>query len=164
MKTANVGKRRILSVVASLLLIALTLSAFIGCRNKTGDVDEFGSVTVVVAVGEDVRAYEVSLEGLDGAKGAIVLLDHLKAEGKLDYTAEDSGYGPYLTRVGHLEQNAGEGIYVGIWTNVESDIDRESIYATTVEYNGAVLYSANVGMGELNVPDGAVIYFGELRY
>lgn len=164
MKTANVGKRRILSVVASLLLIALTLTAFIGCKGKTGDVASAGTATVVVAVGDDVRAYEIPLDRLDGERGAIVLLDYLREEGSLEYASADLGYGPYLTRVGHLAEKASEGIYVGIWTNVESDVDRESIYSTKVEYNGVELYSANVGMGELNVPDGAVIYFGELRY
>ena len=164
MKTATTGRRRIFGVIASLLILVLTLSALIGCQNKGGDVADSGTATVVVAVGEDVRSYEISLNKLDGEKGAIVLLDYLKEEGKLDYTAVDSGYGPYLTKVGHLEEKASENIYVGIWTSVESDVDRESIYSTTVEYNGVELCSSNVGMGELNVPDGAIIYFGEIKY
>ncbi len=164
MKTAKPGQRRILGVMASLLIIILTLSMLIGCQNKPGEVSDTGTATVVVAVGDDVRSYEIPLDKIDGSVGAIILLDYLKAEGKLDYTSEDSGYGAYLTKVDHLEQRASEGIYVGIWTNVESDIDRESVYATTVDYNGTTLYSSNVGMGELNVPDGAIIYFGELKY
>lgn len=163
MKTAKSVQRRIFGVVAFLLLIALTLTALVGCR-ENGDVSDVGTATVVVAVGEDVRAYEIPLDRLDGEKGAIALLEYLKEEGKLDYTAKDAGYGPYLTRVGHLEERASEGVYVGIWTSVESDIDRESSYATKVEYNGTELWSSSVGMGELNVPDGAIIYFGELRY
>ena len=164
MKTAKTVRRRFFGVIASLLIIVLTLSAFIGCQKKNGDVADTGSATVVIAAGDDVRTYEIPLESLDGTKGAIVLLEYLKGEGKLDYTSLDAGYGPYLTSVGHLCENPGEDIYVGIWTNVELDIDRESIYATTVDYNGTTLYSANVGMGELNVPDGAIIYFGELKY
>ena len=163
MKTAKTGQRRIFGVIASLLILVLTLSVLVGCK-PTGEVSDVGTATVVVAVGEDVRSYTVPLDKVDGSVGAIILLDYLKTEGELDYTSVDGIYGAYLTKVGHLEEKAGEGIYVGIWTNVESDIDRESVYSSTVEYNGVTLYSANVGMGELNVPDGAIICFGEMKY
>ena len=161
MKTAKSGQKRLMSVIAFLLITVLTLTVTVSCK-KTGDVDEKGSATVVVAVGEDVRVYDVPLDKIEGQKGAIALLDYLKGEGKLDYTAEDGGYGPFLTSVGHL--SAGGGVYVGIWTSVESDQDRESVYSTAVEYEGVTLYSSNVGMQELNVPSGAIIYFGEMRY
>ncbi len=163
MKTAKSEQRRFRSVIASLLIILLTLSVLCSC-DKRGSVDDVGTATVVVAVGEDVRAYEIPLDELDGSVGAVVLLDYLKSKGRLDYTAVDGGFGPYFTSVGHLREKADEGIYVGIWTSVESDMDRESIYSTRVEYNGTELYSSAVGIEQLNVPDGAIIYFGELKY
>lgn len=161
MKTAKT-EQRILKAVLALLLILAALTSLAAC--KKGEVDDEGVATVVVAVGEDIRAYEVPLDELDGEAGAIALLDYLKAEGELDYVSEDSGYGPYLTAVGHLSQDVNAGVYVGIWTSVAADQDNESTYATTVTYEGAELVSAAVGLGQLSVPDGAVIYFGELRY
>ena len=163
MKTAKSVARRALGIVLSLVVIISMLMSFAACK-KTGDVADSGTATVVVAVGDDVRSYTVKLDEIDGAVGAIALLDYLKGKGELDYTSVDSGYGPYLTAVGHLAENPSEGIYVGIWTSVEADQDRESIYATSVEYNGNTLYSTAVGMQEINVPDGAIIYFGELVY
>ena len=163
MKTAKSVARRALGIVLSLVVIISMLMSFAACK-KTGDVADSGTATVVVAVGDDVRSYTVKLDEIDGAVGAIALLDYLKGKGELDYTSVDSGYGPYLTAVGHLTEKPSEGIYVGIWTSVKSDQDRESIYATSVEYNGNTLYSTAVGMQELNVPEGAIIYFGELVY
>lgn len=161
MKTAITEQRSALKVIIALLLICATLVALTACGGK---VDDSGHATVVVAVGEDVRAYDVPLDKINGEVGAIAILDYLKGEGKLDYTSMDSGYGPYLTKVGHLTEDAATNTYVGIWTSVTADQDRESEYATTVTYEGEELVSAAVGLGQLSVPDGAVIYFGELKY
>ena len=162
MKTAKSVMRRAVGIALVLCVIFSMLMAT-SCK-KTGDVADSGSATVVVAVGSDVRSYTVPLDELDGTVGAIALLDYLKGKGELDYTSADGGFGPYLTAVGHLSEKPSEGVYVGIWTSVESDQDRESIYVTSVEYNGNTLYSTAVGMQEINVPDGAIIYFGELVY
>jgi len=161
MKTATAKKRRIFTAIILLLLTAM-LASLTAC--KTPVIDDTGHATVVVAVGEDVRSYDVPLDKIEGELGAIAILDYLKSKGSLDYVSVDAGYGPYLTKVGHLEENASAGIYVGIWTSVTSDQDRESTYSTTVTYEGEELVSAAVGLGQLSVTDGAVIYFGELKY
>ena len=103
MKTAKTGQRRIFGVIASLLILVLTLSVLVGCK-PTGEVSDVGTATVVIAVGEDVRSYTVPLDKVDGSVGAIILLDYLKTEGELDYTSVDGIYGAYLTKVGHLEE------------------------------------------------------------
>ena len=162
MKTARPEPRRILTVFLSLTILLATLVSVCACTK--GDVDDVGVATVVVSAGGDVRAYEVPLDKLDGNGGAIMLLDYLEAEGKLDYTAVDGAYGAYLTKVGHLKERASDGIYVGIWTSVESDQDRESDYSSSVTYEGVTLYSSAVGMQQISVPEGAIIYFGELSY
>lgn len=162
MKTAKTEHGSVMRIILALLLICATLVALTACAG--GKVDDAGHATVVVAVGDDVREYDVPLDKIDGEVGAIAILDYLKGEGKLDYTSADTGYGPYLTKVGHLAEDASAGVYVGIWTSVTADQDRESTYSTTVTYEGEELVSAAVGLGQLSVPDGAVIYFGELKY
>lgn len=162
MKTAKTEQGRVTKIILALLLILATLVALTACAG--GKVDDTGHATIVVAVGEDVRAYDVPLDKINGEVGAIAVLDYLKGEGKLDYTSADTGYGPYLTKVGHLAEDASAGIYVGIWTSVTADQDCESVYSTTVTFEGEELVTAAVGLGQLSVPDGAVIYFGELKY
>lgn len=148
------------ALCALLLLFVLGLS-LVGC---VGRVDDHGSCTVVIACGDDVREYSVPLDKVDGSKGAVGLLDYLKENEGVEYTSNDTGYGAYITSVGHLSEKPSENIYVGIWTSVESDQDRESEYSTTVTYEGVTLISSGVGLTQLSAPDGAVIYFGELRY
>ena len=148
------------ALCALLLLFVLGLS-LVGC---VGRVDDHGSCTVVIACGDDVREYSVPLDKVDGSKGAVGLLDYLKENEGVEYTSNDTGYGAYITSVGHLSEKPSENIYVGIWTSVESDQDRESGYATTVTYKGAELVFSGVGLTQLSAPDGAVIYFGEIRY
>ncbi len=148
--------------ILALCLLAAVLLLTAACN--AGRVDDTGSATVVVAVGDEVDEYEVPLSEVDGSRGAFGLLDYLASEGKLTYTAEDSGYGAYLTRVGELCEDADAGVYIGIWTSVESDMDRESVYSTTVNYGGIELVSAAVGISSMSVPDGATVYFGELKY
>lgn len=159
-KKTEQARVRLLAV----LLMLATLCAALLCACTPGEVDDSGHATVVIAVGEDIREYDVPLDSVKGELGAIAILDYLKGEGKIDYKSEDAGYGPYLTKVGHLSEDAANGVYVGIWTSVTADQDLESEYATTVSYNGEELVSAAVGMGQLSVEDGCIIYFGELRY
>lgn len=155
-------KRNNFRAIVSLLIVAVMLLLTVSCG--VGKVDGKGSATVVIAAGDDRYEYEVPLSEVDTSLGAVGLLEYLKAEKGVDYTSEDLGYGAYLTKVGALEQDASAGVYVGIWTSVESDMDRESQYSTAITYRGTELVSAAVGMSSLNVPDGAVIYFGELKY
>ena len=81
MKTAKSVARRALGIVLSLVVIISMLMSFAACK-KTGDVADSGTATVVVAVGDDVRSYTVKLDEIDGAVGAIALLDYLKGKGQ----------------------------------------------------------------------------------
>lgn len=162
MKAEKTEQRRLLRVILALLIITAAIISLAAC--KRGNIDDIGCATVVVAVGEDIRAYEVPLDKINGEAGAIAILDYLREEGRLDYTSVDGSYGEYLTAVGHLSEDSSAGVYVGIWTSIEADQDRESGYSTTVSYNGVELVSAGVGLGQLSVTDGSIIYFGELRY
>lgn len=151
----------------SLVLIAALLVCVAACG---GEVDPEGVATLVIVNGEDSASYEVGLSNLpEGAKGAISLLDYLKAEGKLDYASEDSGYGAYLTSVSDNEgkvsvaNDAASGTYIYIYTSVEGDAD-VSEYKTEVEWEGKTLTSSGVGLSQMSVTDGAVIYITVIKY
>ena len=154
--------------VSAVLAMILCLIAFAGC-GIGGEIEDNGSCTIVLSVSGESAEYEVSLEALAGKEGAIAALDYLTETGKITYTAEDGGYGAYLTEVVttdgtvSLKQDAMAGVYLYIYTSVEADIDVSS-HATTVEYKGTTLTSAGVGISEMSLTDGAVIYITTITY
>ena len=144
------------------LALALTVTLFCLVSCGTGEIDAEGTVTVVI-FDTEATEYTVSLDSLSDGEGLIPLLDYLKAEEGVDYTATDAGYGAYLTSLGTLKENATEGKYLYVYTSVEADFD-VSAYAKTVEYDGKTLTSSGVGISEMSLTDGAVIYFTYITY
>ena len=150
----KIKMKKKISLLLSVIL-ALTL-IFTACAK----VDPNGYATVVVAAdGDNIKEYSVPLSKVNGENGAFGLLDYLKAEGELDYEAEDSAYGKYLNSVGEVKNDALAGKYIYIWTSVESDFD-VSEYKSTIDYKGVSLTSAGVGISAMSVPDRAIIYIG----
>lgn len=138
------------------LVLIMALTVFVSCQPQNVN----GYLTVVVGGDEE---FEVDLDKVEITEGALSVLEYLKNEGKLDYTASEGAYGAFLTKVGDVEENAAEGKYVGIWTSVAKDFDT-SAYATTKEYKGTTLTSAGVGISQLTLTDGAVIYIDYIIY
>ena len=153
-------KTKISRLLALALALTVTLFCLVSC--STGEIDAEGSVTVVI-YGTEATEYTVSLDSLSDGEGLIPVLDYLKAEEGVDYTATDAGYGAYLTSLGTLKENATEGKYLYVYTSVEADFD-VSAYAKTVEYDGKTLTSSGVGISEMSLTDGAVIYFTYITY
>ena len=157
----KMNKTKLFKILSVTALLILALSVMLtGCKPT---IDSEGIATIVVANDKGIETYEVPLGALDGATGAIAALDYLKAEGKLDYTATDGGFGAYLTEVGHLKEDGAKGIYIGVWTSVVKDADT-SVYATVKTYNGITLTSAGVGISSMSLEDGCIIYIGEIIY
>lgn len=144
-------------MVLTILAVTVMLTA---CRPT---VDTEGTATLVVANDSGIYTYEIPLGELDGATGAISALEYLKNKGELDYVATESVFGEYLTKVGPIEEDGEEGIYVGIWTSVEKDADT-SEYATTKIYNGTTLTYSGVSISQMSLTDGCIIYIGEIVY
>ena len=150
-------------ILVAILLISLLATTLFACINP--DNDTSGKMTLVILDGDNATPYTVDLAKIpsgDSSKGLIAILDYLKDNGKLTYTADDSGYGAFLTQVGELKQ--GDGYYLYVYTDVETDID-VSQYATQVTYNGKSYTNSGVGVSQMSVKDGctiiiSTIYFG----
>ena len=142
-------------IICLLLTVIIALSALVGCQPTNVN----GHATVVVGESE----FSVDLDKVEITDGVFSVLEYLKNEGELDYTAQESTYGAYLTQVGEIEENMLEGKYVGIWTSVEADFD-VSAYASTKEYKGMTLTSSGVGVSQMTITDGAVILFDYISY
>ncbi|MDE7079495.1 MAG: hypothetical protein K2O95_05210, partial [Clostridia bacterium] len=79
----------------------------------------------------------------------------------LTYSAQDSAYGAYLTAVNDISE--GNGVYITLYTDVESDID-VSEDATTLVYKEKTLTSSGVGLSLMNVKSGCTIVITTFSY
>lgn len=140
--------------IAALLLIFILGGMLCACSK----VDPVGEATVVLtADGESYEEYTVPLSKVNGELGALGLFVYLKEEEGLEYEADETAYGAYLTKVGSIANDSSKGKYVYVWTSVEEDFDT-SAYALTVEYKGQTLTSSGLGISGMSVHDGAIIY------
>ena len=163
--------RKFYRVCALLLAILLVSLAFVGCEEPAdADVETSseaeesssqGSVegyATVVLEGEPETEYRVDLDKVEGDT-LLSVLAYLEAEEGLSYKLD----GTLLTEVGSVKQDPAAGIYLYLFTSVESDWD-VSVYATTKEYGDMTLNSAGVGALEMRVCDGAVLYIGTISW
>ena len=161
--------RKFYRVCALLLAILLVGFAFVGCEEPTDADVETSSETeesasegsvegyaTVVLEGEPETEYRVDLDEVEGDTLLSVLAYLKDAEG-LSYKLD----GTMLTEVGSVKQDPSAGVYLYLFTSVESDWD-VSVYATTKEYGDMTLTSAGVGATEMSVCDGAVLYIGTI--
>ena len=64
-----------------------------------------------------------------------------------------------INSIGGLENDCVLGSYIYIYTSVEADFD-VSEYRMEMDYNGKTLVSSGVGLDEMRLLDGAIIYVG----
>ena len=148
---------RLLALAVAIAIALLSLSACGGTQNDTE-----GTIRLVI-FDESAVEYTIDLSELGEGDGLIPALDYLAENKGVSYTATDGGFGAYLTALGSLKESAAEGKYLYVYTSVESDFD-VSAYAMTVEYDGLTLTSSGVGISEMSLTDGAVIYVTYIVY
>lgn len=153
-------KNKPLRLLALAVAIAIALLSFTACGGTQNDAE--GTIRLVI-FDESAVEYTIDLSELGEGDGLIPALDYLAENEGVSYTATDGGYGAYLTALGSLKESAAEGKYLYVYTSVESDFD-VSAYAMTVEYDGVTLTSSGVGISEMSLTDGAVIYVTYIVY
>ena len=157
-------KKRISSIVLVLVIIFATFS-FAACSENdstTTTTTKVKAQTITIVIGAlSPTIYEVEPDRLEIKEGLISVLEYLNQKHGLKYTAEDSGYGSYLTKVGDLSQR--DNNYIYIYTTVEKDFD-VSQYAKTIRFGGKTLTSAGVGASELTIEAGCTIYIGTIAF
>ena len=164
-KKGNLIFTSLRALVAVVLIFAVCTCA-VAC---TGTVDSEGVAHLVLVNGDECKQFDVELSELEGASGAIALLDYLKSMEKIDYLAQEGAYGAYLGEVKTadgalvLKNDALAGKYISIYTSVAEDMD-VSEYKSTVEYEGVTLTSSGVGISTMSVKDGSYIYITLISY
>ncbi|GEM_PF-5346416 len=150
--------------IGILFLITLFLFSFSSCLTESlsaifgqkGEVEDTGTVTLVLAQDENApTVYTQALSDVEGDEGLFSVLDALK----IPYVEKDG----FLKQVGDVEEDAGRGVYVILWTSVEADADTSGWIENRV-YDGRTLYPSLVGGKDMTVKDGAVLYVGTVVY
>lgn len=156
-------KRKITSLVLALLVVfaMLSMTACSDNQDNQGTTLPQSATMKLVLDADSPISYTVELDKVETDKGVISILEYLKNEKGLEYESDDSGYGAFLTKVGHLEQSGNTYIY--LYTSVEEDMD-VSEYATTMDFVGTTLYSSGVGASEMTIEPNCIIYIGTVTY
>ena len=156
-------RTRILSLVLAILVVLFLL---VSCDKKK-NVDDVGTATVVVALGNgEYEAYNVDLSQLEKLdEGALSLLEHLASNKDLGFTYTvntSGGYGAYVGSISSLKPEAMSNEYISVYTSEKSDFAVPTEYMPTVasiDYNGVTLKYAGVGISSMTIKDGTVILF-----
>ena len=154
-------KNKLLRLLALTIAFATALLSLTACGGTDNSGTE-GTLTLVI-FDEVAVEYEVDLSLVGEGDGLMPVLSYLSENEGLTYTATDGGYGAYLTSLGTLRESAIEGKYLYVYTSVAADFD-VSAYAKTVDYAGVTLTSSGVGISEMTLTDGAVIYVTYITY
>ena len=159
--------KRLLTWILVAVLIVLTV-AFSACVDKPEPVQltdlklpelKDNQMAVIIKNGEgDYTSYTVTLgkNGTD-ATTAEGVLQYLHEEAGLELTWADSDYGKFLTAIGGAKVvQANE--YVMVMTTVEGDKGNWAGVDTYVVDGVSIVYS-QVGVSDMTVEPGAIIYF-----
>ena len=136
------------------------MSALVGCGERQPPVESGvgdGALTLVIE-GEAIACYTVSLDKVDAERGVLGVIEYL---GEIDALSYEMS-GTMLTRIGELANGEG-GRYIYVFTSVAADHD-VSQYAKTAVYGDMTLGSTGVGIEEMTVEAGMVIYIALVAF
>lgn len=148
-------KRTIKLVALALATVLLALSLF-ACGKEE---EATGTMTLVIGT-EPEQAFTVNLDEVKITEGALSVVKHLANQGKITYEIDATGY---FNAVGGLKNDAASGTYIYIYTSIKKDFNT-SAYASSKVWNGKTLTSSGVGISDMTVSDGAVIYIGTIKW
>ena len=160
-------------IITALLLLTLCVSALCACfynNDENDNSDNSGSgnarqMQLVILNGENAKEYTVNIDEAQSAqsdkKGLMAILAYLKEQGELTYTAEDSGYGAFLTQINELKNENGNYIY--IYTDVEEDFD-VSVYASQITYKGKQYTNSISNASQMQIKDNCTIVITTIKF
>ena len=161
--------RKKLAILTAAVVILTCVFAFTACDDKpemqtlselTLPQMEDNQACVIIKEGESKYSCFVVTLGEDGttAQNGEQLLQYLQEKSNLALNWQDSAYGKYLLGIGNITADESKGEFVAIFTSVEKD---KGSWAGVRSYQAGEteLVSSAVGISEMTVQPGAVIYF-----
>ena len=152
--------KKTFKAAAVVLVLLLALAALFACVQK-GEVSG-DSMTLVL---DDRNSDPVVIQNEE--TGLMNVLQSLRLQEKLDYSASDSGYGAYLTAVGGLSEDAAAGRYISVYTSVEKDkatFEGAENYQFLSSEGSVICYPSGVGASAMSIEDGCVIVITYVTY
>ena len=164
-------KKLLRILLTAVLATAMCAFVLVGCGGKGEGAALSGSVTIVMDNKSDpAKEVVASLEGFTDKNSPMDVIEKLTADGKLCYAGTNGVYGKFLTGIGVVEgegenkkdvyivnQNAAAGVYLYLYTSVESD-QAEYDGVTSVTYKEQTLVESMVSISRMKLEDGAVYY------
>ena len=159
--------KRLLTWILAVVLVVLTL-ALVACVDKPEAVHltdlklpQMGDNQMAVIIkngGNDYTSYVVTLgKGGTNATTAEGVIQYLHDQSGLELTWSNGEYGKFLTVIGGAKVVAANE-YVMVMTSVQKDKGNWAGVQTYVVDGVSIVYS-QVGVSEMTVEAGAVIYF-----
>ena len=153
--------KKIKAALLLLLLVAICISVVSCGTNESVK----GVITVVVEnenVGTssvvDTTAYEVDLDKVTG-EGVKGVFEYLKENENLTFEMSSG----MINKLGSLYNDYTAGTYIYLYTSIEADFD-VSQYKMTKEYGDITLTSSGVGIDDMHLEEGCIIYVGTISY
>ena len=167
--------KHIHKILICVLLVALTLCAFASCDDKPQakhltDLQlpqlKDNQIAVIIKNGDgDYTGYTVNLDKVSAQEKITAedVLAYLKEVSDLALDWTDSSYGKYINSIGGITPDASKNEYVTVLT---SNTEFQGAWAGVDELKvgDVTLKSASVGVTELGVAQGDVIYFELASY
>ena len=150
----------------SLILCVFLAFSLMACNTPNNDKDSpdtpSASVTLVFEDTTDntPNAYEVKLSELSEGEGIIPLFTYVCEKNGLEFAMREDGV---IEKIEHLENDYSKNSYIYVYTSLDADKD-VSAYRSTVNYNGVTLTSAGVGVSDMHLEDGVIIYVGLINF
>ena len=150
----------------SLILCVFLAFSLMACNTPNNDKDSpdtpSASVTLVFEDRTDntPNVYTVKLSELSEGEGIIPLFTYVCEKNGLEFAMRDDGV---IEKIAHLENDYSKNSYIYVYTSLDADKD-VSAYRSTVTYNGVTLTSAGVGVSDMHLEDGVIIYVGLINF
>ena len=144
-------------------IVWITVLSLLFALVSCGADPDSGSVRVVLESmnsedGTPLTSYEVDLEKVEDG-GLVGVLQYLKDNENIAFSMS----GTMIEEVGSLYNDYAAGRYIYLFTSVERDFD-VSEYKMTKEYEGKTLTSSGVGVSDMHLEDGCVIYIAAVSF
>lgn len=152
-------KNRLLVLLTLFIVTVTSVFCFVAC---TDEKDATGTLTVVIATGDNPVEFNVDIADVEGENGLFSVLEYLRENKKITFKYSGTDSSAYLTEINDFV-NGTDNKWIYIYTNVEKDF-AVSKYKTEIEYKGQKLTSSGAGVSQMTIEEGALIYIGTIEF
>ncbi|MBR1747630.1 MAG: hypothetical protein IJ735_05410 [Clostridia bacterium] len=163
--------RKSAAVLLAVVFIAVLAFSLVACGGNDGhqavEADKIafeiqGEKAVVTFVDKDGKT-EVVYNDAYQAYYLSDLIFFLAGKGVFTVESTNTGYGAFFTKVGSVEQNSTDGVYVYFYTDVDEYKDITE-YAVTTTFGTKTLTSASLGASSMELKDGKTYLVGQVKW